>query len=201
MASVLGTVTGVLNPANIGSLPQLDVSACVPLDVTQCTSSVLAATGVANMPFVGDMLKADLRQLRRSAAAARPAPASTSSGTSTSTSPGLNAIPAGCVPIDISKCLTSVTGSLGILPTTGGVPQVDLSACMPTGLTSGIPGVGGGIPGLSGIPFFPFKCGSPVAPSGRSRSRLPAPRSRRRDLAACGHDPFGTQTNHAPRAL
>ena len=68
----------------------------------------------------------------------------------------MNAIPAGCVPIDISKCLTSVTGSLGSLPATGGVPQVDLSACMPTGLTSGIPGVGGGIPGLSGIPFFPF---------------------------------------------
>ena len=49
-----------------------------------------------------------------------------------------------------------MTVSLGSLPGTGGVPQVDLSACMPTGLTSGIPGVGGGIPGLSGIPFFPF---------------------------------------------
>ncbi|HEX7276546.1 MAG TPA: hypothetical protein VF244_04165, partial [Acidimicrobiales bacterium] len=71
--------------------------------------------------------------------------------------PGLNAIPAGCVPIDISKCLTAVTGSLGSIPTNGSVPQVDLSACMPTGLTSGISGVGGGIPGLSGIPFFPFK--------------------------------------------
>ena len=95
--------------------------------------------------------------------------------------PGLNAIPAGCVPIDISKCLTSVTGSLGSLPATGGVPQVDLSACMPTGLTSGIPGVGGGIPGLSGIPFFPFV--TLLSERSRPRRRLQV---RQRGLAAPG---------------
>jgi hypothetical protein len=148
-------IQSVLATATIGSLPQLNVSSCIPLDVSKCTSSVLAATGVANMPFVSDMMKSIFGSFGMGGTG--------SAGTGFNffgnfnfNVPGLNAIPAGCVPIDISKCLTSVTGSLGSLPATGGVPQVDLSACMPTGLTSGIPGVGGGIPGLSGIPFFPF---------------------------------------------
>ncbi len=154
VASVLGTVSGVLNPGAIGSLPQLNVSACVPLDVTACTSSVLAATNATNAPFVGDMLRSIFGSFGGGA------------GTGGSSFwgnlgfnlnlPGLNAIPAGCTPIDVAKCLTSVTGSLGTLPASGGVPQVNLSACMPTGLTSGLSGLGGGIPGLSGLPFFPF---------------------------------------------
>jgi len=155
VASVLGTVTGILSPASIGTLPKLDVSACVPLDVSTCTSNVLAATGVAKMPFVGDMMKSIFSSFGAGAGG--------SAGTGFNffgnfnfNVPGLNAIPSGCVPVDISKCLSSVTGSLGSLPSGGGVPKVDLSACMPTGLSSGIPGVGGGIPGLSGIPFFPF---------------------------------------------
>ncbi len=156
VASVLGTLTGVLNPATIGSLPQLDVSACVPLDVSTCTTSVLAATGVTNMPFVGDLLRRAFGGFGGFGGFGAGAGGFDYSGNVNVDIPGSNAIPAGCVPIDISTCLTSVTGSLGTLPTTGGVPQVDLSACMPTGLTSGIPGVGGGIPGLSGIPFFPF---------------------------------------------
>ena len=154
VASVLGTVSGVLNPAALGSLPQLNVSACVPLDMTACTSSILASTGAANAPFVGDILRSVFGTF--------------GGGVGTGGSsfwgnlgfnfnlPGLNAIPAGCAPIDVSKCLTSVTGSLGSLPASGGVPKVNLSSCMPTGLTSGLPGIGGGIPGLSGIPFFPF---------------------------------------------
>ena len=155
VASVLGTVTGVLNPGAIGSLPKLDVSACVPLDTTTCTSSVLAATGVTQMPFVGDMMKSVFSGFG-AGGSGTPGGGFNFFGSFNFNVPGLNAIPAGCVPIDVSKCLTSVTGSLGSLPSTGGVPKVDLSACMPTGLTSGIPGVGGGIPGLSGIPFFPF---------------------------------------------
>ncbi|MEA2973235.1 MAG: hypothetical protein QOG82_1693 [Actinomycetota bacterium] len=156
VASVLGTVTGVLNPATIGSLPQLDVSACIPLDVTKCTSNVLASSGAANMPFVADMLKKIFGSFGMGAGGQAGWGGFNFFGNFNFNIPGLNAIPAGCVPIDISKCLTSVTGSLGSLPAAGGVPKVDLSACMPTGLTSGIPGVGGGIPGLSGIPFFPF---------------------------------------------
>ena len=155
VASVLGTVSSVLNPATIGSLPQLNVSACIPLDVSKCASNVLAATGVSNMPFVGDMMKKIFGSFGMGTGGTF-GTGFNFFGNFNFNIPGLNAIPAGCVPIDISKCLTSVTGSLGSLPATGGVPQVDLSACMPTGLTSGIPGVGGGIPGLSGIPFFPF---------------------------------------------
>ena len=156
VASVLGTVSSVLNPATIGSLPQLNVSACIPLDVTKCTSNVLAAAGVSNMPFVGDMMRAVFGSFGMGAGGQAGWGGFNFFGNFNFNVPGLNAIPAGCVPIDISKCLTSVTAGLGSLPATGGVPQVDLSACMPTGLTSGIPGVGGGIPGLSGIPFFPF---------------------------------------------
>ncbi|MEA2826446.1 MAG: hypothetical protein QOG43_885 [Actinomycetota bacterium] len=155
VASVLGTVTGVLNPGAIGSLPKLDVSACVPLDVTTCTANALAATGVTKMPFVGDMLKSVFGSFGVGGSGT-PGSGFNFFGNFNFNIPGLNAIPAGCVPIDVSKCLTSLTGSLGSLPTNDGVPKVDLSACMPTGLTSGIPGVGGGIPGLSGIPFFPF---------------------------------------------
>ncbi len=152
VASVLGTVSGVLNPAGLGSLPQLDISDCAPLDVSHCTTNVLAATGVSNVPFVGDLMESVYGSFGNSVGGGF-----SFLGISFNFNvPGLNAIPAGCVPIDISQCLTSVTGSLGTLPSTGAVPQVDLSACMPTGLTSGIPGVGGGIPGLSGIPFFPF---------------------------------------------
>ena len=159
VASILGTVTGVLSPGAVGSLPKLNLAACIPLDVSKCTSSVLAATGMANMPFVGDMLKAIFGSTSAGGQAGVGAGGgwfSFFAGFDFTKLPGFNAIPAGCVPIDISKCLTSVTGSLGTLPTSGAVPQVNLSACMPTGLTSGIPGVGGGIPGLSGIPFFPF---------------------------------------------
>jgi hypothetical protein len=145
VAAVLGTVTGVLNPASIGSLPQLDVSACAPLDVSHCTTNVLAAANVTNVPFVGDMLG----HIFGGSAA------SLLNGFNLAV-PGLDAIPAGCVPIDVAACLTSLTSSLGTLPTTGGVPSVNLSACMPTGLTSGIPGIGSGIAGLSGLPFLPF---------------------------------------------
>lgn len=152
VASVLGTVSSVLNPASIGSLPQLNISACVPLDVTPCTSNVLAATGVSNMPFVGDLMESIYGSFGNSVGGGF-----SFLGISFNFNvPGLNAIPGGCVPINISQCLNSVTGSLGTLPSVGAVPQVDLSACMPTGLGSGIPGVGGGIPGLSGLPFFPF---------------------------------------------
>ena len=130
VASVMATVAGVLNPATIGSLPNLDMSSCVPLDVTECTSSVLA---VADMALVSDVLGqifgsglGGLGGLAGLGGLGLPIP-------------GLDAIPAGCVPINIDECLTSLTGSLATIPTSGALPQVNLSACMPTGLTSGHP--------------------------------------------------------------
>ena len=88
VASVLGTVSSVLNPATIGSLPQLNVAACIPLDVSACTTNVLAAAGVANMPFVGDMMKSILGGFGMGGSGTPGKAGSTSSGTSISTSPG-----------------------------------------------------------------------------------------------------------------
>ncbi|MEA2718007.1 MAG: hypothetical protein QOI99_2324 [Actinomycetota bacterium] len=138
VASVLGNLTGVLNPGSIGSLPNLNVSSCVPLDTTSCTSNTLAAASA--VPDVKALLGSILGSMGGG------------------TIPGLDQLPTGCAPIDVQACLTSITGALGTLPSgVGTFPQLNLSACMPTGLTSGIPGLGGGIPGLGGgIPFLPF---------------------------------------------
>ena len=149
VASVLGTLTGVLNPGAIGTLPNLNVSSCIPLDTTSCTSNTLAAA--STVPDV----KAMLDQIFSSFGGF--GNWSNFLGGVGGTIPGLDQLPAGCVPVDVQACIASITGALGTLPSgAGSVPQLNLSACMPTGLTSGIPGLGGGIPGLGGLPFFPF---------------------------------------------
>jgi len=78
--------------------------------------------------------------------------------------PGLTNL-AGCVPMNVPACITSISASAG----TGTAPKFDLSTCLPTTLpTTGLPGAGslpdlgtvsgisgGGLPGLSGaLPFF-----------------------------------------------
>lgn len=142
LAAVLGTVSGVLSPGSVGSLPQLNVAACVPLDLSSCTSNTMSAmvsaTGTTSMPFVGDMISsifASFGGLR-----------------------GLSSV-AGCVPFDIGRCMTSVVGGVPGLATgaTGGTTGgLDLSACLPTGITTGLPGLPAGIPGIPGMSGIPF---------------------------------------------
>ena len=69
--------------------------------------------------------------------------------------PGLTNL-TGCVPMNVTACITSLASAA----TTGTTPKLDLSACMPTGLPTGLPGTGslpglGTLPGLSGaLPFL-----------------------------------------------
>jgi len=64
--------------------------------------------------------------------------------------PNLGSLPsltnlAGCVPMNIPACITSISASAG----TGTAPKLDLSTCMPVALpTTGLPGTGS-LPGLS----------------------------------------------------
>lgn len=142
LAAVLGTVNGVLSPGSIGSLPQLNVAACVPLDLSKCTSNTMSAmvsaTGATSMPFVGEMISSIFASFGGL--------------------PGLSSV-AGCVPFDIGRCITSVVGGVPGLVTgaTGGTTGgLDLSACLPTGITAGLPGLPAGIPGIPGLSGIPF---------------------------------------------
>lgn len=136
VAAVLATVNGVLSPGSMGSLPQLNVSACVPFDTSACTSNTISAVapaGMSSMPFVGDMVAKMFAGFGGM--------------------PGLSNVP-GCLPFDIGRCITSIVGGLPGLAS-GGTPDVDLSACLPTGITSGLPGQPGGVPGIPGMPAIP----------------------------------------------
>jgi len=142
VASVLGSIGGAsgMSAGSVPGIGSLNVSACVPLDATKCVSNAMGAVGnlpglPSGVPGIGSL-------------------------PGLSNLPGLSSIPglanvAGCVPMDVSKCITSITGALSSLPASGGAPKLDLSACMPTGVAGGaIPGLSG-LPGLSGaLPFF-----------------------------------------------
>lgn len=140
--SILSMVSGVA-PGAVPNISTLDVSKCVPVDVTKCMSSVMGmfrnlpgfnlgfggsagttggsagATGGSNVPFMGNV---DL---------------------------------SGCVPFNLDGCLSSLLGMAGNLPNvnTGGIPglgtgtipslgSLDLSACVPFGSLPSIPGLG-----------------------------------------------------------
>lgn len=141
VAAVLATVNGVLSPGSMGSLPQLNMSACMPFDTSACTSntvSAVAPAGMASMPFVGDMISRMFAGFGGL--------------------PGLSNVP-GCLPFDIGRCITSIVGNVPGLAS-GGVPDIDLSACLPTGITSGLPGLPAGVPGIPGMGSIPGLGGS-----------------------------------------
>ena len=144
VASVLGAVGGAsgMPASSVPSIGSLSMSSCVPVDATKCVSSVLSLLSTipgftgGSIPFVGSL----------------------------GSLPDLTAV-TGCVPMDVTKCITSmIAGSTGAVSggvvSGAGLPKLDLSACMPTGLpTGGLPT--GSLPNLgslaglaSAIPFF-----------------------------------------------
>lgn len=133
VASVLGTIGGAsgMSTAAVPSIGSLNVSSCVPMDTSKCVSSMLSL--LATMPSLSG------------------------GGLPTAGSlPSLTSL-AGCVPMSVPACITSISASAG----TGTAPKFDLSTCMPTALpTTGLPGAGslpsvGTVSGLSGaLPFF-----------------------------------------------
>lgn len=142
VASVLGTIGGAsgMSTAAVPSIRSLNVSSCVPMDTSRCVSSMLGLLATlpnlsgGGVPGVGSL-------------------------------PNLGSLPsltnlAGCVPMNVPACITSISASAG----TGTAPKFDLSTCMPLALpTTGLPGTGslpgvGTLSGLSGLagalPFF-----------------------------------------------
>jgi hypothetical protein len=139
VASVLGTIGGAsgMSTAAVPSIGSLNVSSCVPMDTSKCVSSMLSL--LATLPTL-----------------------STGGVPNVGSLPSLTSI-AGCVPMNVPACITSISASAG----TGTAPKFDLSTCMPAALpTTGLPGTGSlpgagslpslsGLPGLSGaLPFF-----------------------------------------------
>jgi hypothetical protein len=141
VASVLGTIGGAsgMTTAAVPSIGSLNMSSCVPMDTSKCVSSMLGL--LATMPNLsGGGL-----------------PSLSGGGL-----PNISSLPsltnlAGCVPMNIPACITSISASAG----TGTAPKLDLSTCMPVALpTTALPGAGS-LPGLStvtgltgALPFF-----------------------------------------------
>ena len=141
VASVLGTIGGASGMAAtaVPSIGSLNMSSCVPLDTSKCVRSMLSLLGTMPNLSGGGL------------------PNLSGGGL-----PNLGSLPsltniAGCVPMNIPACITSISASAG----TGTAPKLDLSTCLPAALpTTALPGTGslpgaGGLPGLSGaLPFF-----------------------------------------------
>ena len=139
--SILAMVAGAA-PGSVPNITGLDVSKCVPVDVTKCMSSVMGM--FSNLPGLGG-----------------------SSGAGTGGGFNLPSLGnfdlSGCVPFSLDACLSSLLGMAGNLPNvgTGGIPglgagtvpslgSLNLAACVPFGSLPSIPGLGS----LSG--FLPF---------------------------------------------
>jgi hypothetical protein len=129
VSSILGTIGGAagMSPGSLPSVGSLNMSSCVPMDASQCVNSMM--TFVANLRNLSGGSVPNVGSL------------SNLSGLSNVT---------GCVPMDVSKCLTSITSALSTGAVSGGgVPKVDLSACVPTTLPNT-----GSLPGFGSIPNF-----------------------------------------------
>jgi hypothetical protein len=137
VASVLGTIGGAsgMSAAAVPSIGSLSMASCVPMDASKCVSSMLGL--LATLPSLSGGGVPNIGSL-----------------------PSLTNI-AGCVPMNIPACITSISASAG----TGTAPKLDLSTCMPSvlptaGLPTGLPGTGslpglGSLTGLAGaLPFF-----------------------------------------------
>lgn len=121
--AVSNCISSLLNSVgtNVGggiptSLPTLNVSSCVPVDVSQCVSSIMSHFGnpaaiLGNLGSLGNLTNLfNLGNLTN-----------------------LTSLP-GCVPFNLDHCVSSI---LGAAP--GGLATVDLSACVPANVIGNLP--------------------------------------------------------------
>ena len=147
--SILASLPAAGSVSGVGNLSALDLSACVPVDLTQCATSFMgamqnlagASTGFGGLTGLGSL--ANLGSLSGWTQFGSLAQISGVSGL------------AGCVPQNVTQCLTSVLGGLaGATP--GSVPDLDLSACLPVSPTGSLPGLAelSKLPGFSHLSQF-----------------------------------------------
>jgi hypothetical protein len=154
VASVLGSIGGIAG-MSAGSLPdisKLDVSSCVPLDLSKCVSNVMGATSAtANHSSVGWKMPGFNTAFSWRNGTANGSFSGFSGFSGFKGFTGMGAVP-GCVPLDLSKCLSSIRSAIAGLPaavTAGSLPHFDLSACMPTGTSGGTGSTGGTVSSAS----------------------------------------------------
>ena len=159
VTNLIPTGGGVPDPAKLATqipacIPQVLGTAGLPPEVARCISSVLGVIGGASgmspssVPSIGSL---DMSSC---------VPVDGSKCVSTmlgmlATIPGFGSLPGlssvtGCVPMNVTACLTSITSAVSA----GTTPKIDLSACMPAAAsTSGgpnLPGLAGALPLLRG---------------------------------------------------
>ena len=129
ISTILGVIGGAngMSPSSVPSIASLNVSSCVPVDGSKCVSNMLGMLATI--------------------------PGWSSSIPTFGSLPGMSSV-TGCVPMNVTACITSITSAVSA----GTTPKIDLSACMPaTAPASGVPNVPGlgSLPGLGGaLPFF-----------------------------------------------
>lgn len=134
VSNVLDYVSGVVGTGGVPTaVPGFDFSACVPVDVSKCMSSIFNSMpgfggGIPGLgggiPGLGGNLPIPQIDLE------------------------------GCLPFNMDKCISSILGAVPGLasgvPT--GVPNLDLSSCVPVGAVGGLPtGSWGDLTGLMGM--------------------------------------------------
>jgi hypothetical protein len=110
LTSLLSSLQGVLGGGVPSGVPSLDVSSCVPVDVSPCVESIVGAVGANPMAIIGNLGSLpDLAKLF-----------------------DVGALD-GCVPVSAAECVSSILGSFGSGNVTSGI-RLDLSACLPASL-------------------------------------------------------------------
>ena len=110
LTSILSSLQGVLGGGVSSGVPNLDISSCVPVDVSPCVESIVGAVGANPMAIIGNLGNLpDFAKLFDVGSLE------------------------GCVPVSAAKCVSSILGSFRSGSASNGI-ELDLSACLPASL-------------------------------------------------------------------